>query len=91
MTRITEMTQRYVDAKGAGFGLDFTVILDPALLGNIASTGSYSWFGAAGTIFWVDPEEDIVVVTIMQLFSSPKQFRPDLQTSTYQAITDSNH
>jgi CubicO group peptidase (beta-lactamase class C family) len=60
------------------------------LTGTMISTGSYYWGGAAGTAFWIDPEEDLVVVAMMQLMGSPKHFRPDLQISTYQAITESN-
>lgn len=78
------------DAKGLGFGLGFAVILDPVLSGTMSSTGSYFWGGAAGTAFWIDPEEDIVGIAMMQRMRSPRQFRPDLYISTYQAITESN-
>jgi CubicO group peptidase (beta-lactamase class C family) len=76
-------------AKGFGFGLGFGVTLDPVLSGTVSSKGNYFWGGAAGTAFWIDPEEDIVVVAMMQRMRSPRQFRPDLQISTYQAITES--
>ena len=43
-------------ASGKGFGLDFMVITDPARAGTLAGKGTYSWGGAAGTWFWIDPE-----------------------------------
>jgi len=33
---------------------------------QIGSVGNYSWGGAANTIFWIDPEEDLFVVWMTQ-------------------------
>lgn len=63
---------------------------DTAGQGVIGSAGSYYWGGAAGTVFWIDPVEDIVVVTMMQLMGGWPSYRPDLRVVTYQAIIDSN-
>ena len=41
----------------------------------MASHGAYMWGGAAGTIFWVDPEEDIVALAMIQLMGSPWALR----------------
>ena len=54
----------------------------------IGTKGTYSWGGAAGTIFWVDPIEEIVVVSMIQLMSSPWSLRNDLRVATYQSLTD---
>lgn len=75
---------------GAGFGLGFAVITDVPATRVIGSTGEYSWGGAAGTIFWVDPEEDLVVVAMIQLMGSPWPLRSELKALTYQALTRLN-
>ena len=71
------------------FGLGFGIINSPETLGVIGSKGIYSWGGAAGTIFWIDPVEDIVVVSMIQLMQSPWNLRNDLKVATYQSIVDS--
>jgi CubicO group peptidase (beta-lactamase class C family) len=73
---------------GSGFGLGFAVLTDVPRSGAVGSPGEYSWSGAAGTIFWVDPVEDIVVVAMIQLMQSPWPLRRELKSLTYQAITE---
>lgn len=73
---------------GFGFGLGFGVVTDTAAAGVIGSNGQYYWGGAAGTVFWIDPVEDIVVVSMMQLMGGWPSYRPDLRVATYQAITE---
>lgn len=75
---------------GFGFGLGFGILTDTAAQGVIGSAGQYYWGGAAGTVFWIDPVEDIVVVSMMQLMGGWPSYRPDLRVATYQAIIDSN-
>jgi CubicO group peptidase (beta-lactamase class C family) len=75
--------------RGFGFGLGFGLVLDPAAGGVIGSIGEYNWGGAAGTVFWIDPVEEIVVVSMIQLMSSPWSLRSDLKVATYQALIDS--
>ena len=74
---------------GIGFGLGFAVVGDTAAYGALSSTGSYWWGGAAGTAFWIDPVEDIVVVSMMQLMNPWLSYRKDLEAATYKAITES--
>ncbi|MGK0170084.1 MAG: CubicO group peptidase (beta-lactamase class C family), partial [Gammaproteobacteria bacterium] len=52
---------------GIGFGLIGAIMLDPARSAFAGSPGDYCWGGAASTYFWVDPEEDMVVVFMTQL------------------------
>ncbi|WP_345770294.1 serine hydrolase domain-containing protein [Blastococcus saxobsidens] len=56
--------------RGVGFGLGFSMILDPARYGGVASAGDYSWGGAASTAFYVDPVEDLTVSFYTQLLPS---------------------
>jgi CubicO group peptidase (beta-lactamase class C family) len=55
---------------GIGFGLGFSVVLDPVGTEVPSSPGEYAWGGAASTAFWVDPVEDITVVFMTQLLPS---------------------
>lgn len=77
------------NTSGVGFGLGFGVITNPAYTGVIGSAGEFNWGGAAGTVFWIDPVEEIVVVSMIQLMSSPWPLRSELRVATYQAITES--
>ncbi len=79
-------TQR--GANAFGFGLGWGVNTDPVAAAVLSSAGEYSWGGAAGTVFWIDPVEEIVVVGMIQLMGSPWPFRPDLRVLTNQAITE---
>jgi CubicO group peptidase (beta-lactamase class C family) len=51
---------------GVGFGLDFAVMLDPALAKSPLGKDSYYWGGAFGTWFWIDPANDLIVVGMIQ-------------------------
>jgi CubicO group peptidase (beta-lactamase class C family) len=74
---------------GIGFGLGFSVMLDPAKAQILGTPGEYAWGGAASTAFWCDPQEDMAVVMLTQLMpSSTYPIRRDLRVLTYQAIVD---
>ena len=73
--------------EGVGFGLGFSVVLDPAKAKVVSSKGEFAWGGAASTAFWVDPVEDITVVFLTQLLpSSTHPIRPELKALVYQAL-----
>jgi len=72
--------------EGIGFGLGFAVTLDPVALQTIASPGDYYWGGAAATLFWIDPVEDMVVIFMVQHMQCPYNFRGQLQQLVHQAI-----
>ena len=74
--------------RGLGFGLGFGVVLDTAASGGVGSVGEYSWGGAAGTIFWIDPVEEMAVVAMIQLMGSPWSLRHDLHVLSNAAITE---
>ena len=77
-----------IDRPGFGFGLGLGVVTDSAAIGVLGSDGEFNWGGAAGTIFWVDPVEHLVVVSMIQLMQSPWPLRHDLKVAVYQALTD---
>lgn len=74
---------------GIGFGLGFSVTMDPALAQLSGTPGEFSWGGAASTAFWVDPIEELVVVFMTQLMpSSQYNIRRELRAIIYSALTD---
>jgi CubicO group peptidase (beta-lactamase class C family) len=76
---------------GVGFGLGFSVTLDPAKTLIPGSAGEYAWGGAASTAFWIDPREELVAIFMTQLLpSSAYPIRRELRTMVYAAISDSN-
>ena len=73
--------------EGIGFGLGFSVVVDPAAANVLDSPGEFAWGGAASTYFWVDPKEEVVVVFLTQLLpSSTYPIRRELKTLVYQAL-----
>jgi CubicO group peptidase (beta-lactamase class C family) len=74
---------------GMGFGLTVAVGLGPARTQVIGSAGEYMWGGAASTAFFIDPVEELLVVFMTQLMPSGTfNFRGQLKTLVYPAITD---
>ena len=72
---------------GMGFGLTVAAAKAPTATQVIGSPGEYMWGGAASTIFWVDPAEDLAVVFMTQLRPSGTfNFRGQLKALVYPAI-----
>lgn len=65
MTHDTLVSAAY--QPGQGFGLGFRVTKDPSLMGNLGSVGDYGWGGAYHSTYWVDPEQGLTVVYMVQL------------------------
>jgi CubicO group peptidase (beta-lactamase class C family) len=75
--------------EGTGFGLGFSIVGNPLALHGLASKGEYGWGGAASTLFWVDPAEDITVMFFTQLLpSSTYPLRTQLRSLVHQALVD---
>ena len=78
-----------ISRAGYGFGLDFAVHLDPAASGLNGSVGEYNWGGLAGTSFWIDPEEELIGIYMIQML--PPRFsagQAQFKRLAYQAIAD---
>jgi len=74
--------------EGVGFGLGFASTLGQVQTGTLGA-GDYYWGGAASTIFWVDPKEDLSVVFMTQLMPSGTfNFRGQLKSIIYSSIID---
>ena len=60
----------WLPSKGrVGFGIDFAVRTAPAQSPdeNVGAVGEFFWDGAASTLFWVDPQNDLTVVLFVQV------------------------
>ena len=75
--------------KGAGFGLGFGLVLNPGEFGEVGSAGEYSWGGAAGTRFWIDPRENLVGMFMVQSMPHRTRLADDFRVLTYGAMTES--
>lgn len=74
---------------GVGFGLGFSVVMNPAEAQVLSSAGEYAWGGAASTLFWVDPAEELAVIGLTQLMpSSAYPIRQELKPLVYSALVD---
>lgn len=74
--------------QGVGFGLGFATTLGQVESGGL-SAGEYYWGGAASTIFWIDPKEQLIVIFMTQLMpSNTFDFRGQLKNIVYSALID---
>lgn len=74
---------------GIGFGLGFAVKVDPVKNSNLGSKGEYYWSGAASTLFWIDPQEEMIVIFLTQLMGNTDyDFRGELQSIIYSSIEE---
>jgi len=65
----------WLPSKGqVGFGIDFAVRLNPPASAdeNNGVVGEFFWDGAASTLFWVDPVNELTAVLFVQLFPYDK-------------------
>lgn len=78
-----------VPMRGTGFGLGFSVDLEPPATGRPGSAGAYAWGGAASTLFWVDPADQLTAMFFTQVFTlHPLALRGALRQVVYQSLVD---
>jgi CubicO group peptidase (beta-lactamase class C family) len=72
--------------------LNFAVISDPVGMQSPAGTGTFYWGGAAGTWFWIDPENNLFFIGMIQRFGglpgSPAGFREESLRLVYDALEE---
>lgn len=77
--------------RGDGFGYGFGIVTDrpgppPA---DTPSVGSYSWGGIFGTLFWVDPQRQVLGIMMTQIYPNDHlKLREEFKLRTYQALTE---
>ena len=78
----------YVPGRGYGVGFDFYVRVDTGSANFPANVGEFSKGGAAGTVYWVDPKEDLVAVFMVSALDYREHYRNLIESMIYQAITN---
>jgi CubicO group peptidase (beta-lactamase class C family) len=71
---------------GEGYGLSVRVVTDHAARGTMLSDGTFGWSGAQGTHFFVDPEEELVGVLMVQ--TSIQEVQREFEDLVAQSIVD---
>jgi CubicO group peptidase (beta-lactamase class C family) len=71
---------------GLGFGLGFEVRTQTGEAALPGSVGEYGWAGNAGTLFWVDPREQLIAIYMVQVSDPDRvalrnQFRSMVQAA----------
>ena len=74
---------------GLGFGLGFEVRTTTGEAALPGSVGEYGWAGNAGTLFWIDPKEQLIAIYMVQV-SDPDRIalRNQFRTMVQSAIID---
>ena len=65
----------YLPGAGYGFGLGFAVRTSAGAAATPGSVGDFHWSGLAGTYFWIDPQEDLIGIWLMQAPEQRDRFR----------------
>ena len=74
---------------GQRFGLGFSISGDPGLTGGPRSEGAFGWLGFFNTVYWVDPEEQLVAIIMTQLYpNNGSQLTDKFEVLVYSAILD---
>ena len=72
---------------GMGFGLTVEVVVDQIAANRRTSNGSFGWDGAFGTHYWVDRQEQIAGLLLIQR-STYAQLNRDFENAVMQAIVE---
>ncbi|HIN12631.1 MAG TPA: serine hydrolase, partial [Acidobacteria bacterium] len=74
---------------GRRFGLGFEISGDPGLTGGPRSEGAFGWLGFFNTVYWVDPEEQLVAIIMTQLYpNNGSQLTDKFEVLVYSTILD---
>ncbi len=72
-----------------GYGLGVSVLRSLGEKQGLGSVGEFGWGGAACTEAWIDPQEELITLVMLQLRpSSPQYFTKKIKHAVYQAIAD---
>lgn len=69
---------------GMGFGLGFSLVTDDTK--QRPGNGTFSWWGIAGTEFWVDPKNDVFMVFMVQARELAMEYQGKNRTWIYDAL-----
>ena len=87
VSRLHEFAVEHMD--GFGFGLGVAVRTQAGVAGVPGTPGEFLWSGAQGTMFWVDPREEMAVVFLANTPGPVRRhYRELVKTLVEQAIAD---
>src|SRR5579862_4324981 len=87
VSRLHKFPVEHMD--GFGFGLGVAVRTQPGVAGVLGTPGEFMWSGAQGTMFWVDPKEEMAVVFLANTPGPVRRhYRELVKTLVVQAIAD---
>ena len=70
------------------FGLGFEIISPPGCYKIPINEGAYGWGGAFGSLYWIDPEEELIAQLVIQKVKDYGEIRGKFITTVYQALID---
>jgi CubicO group peptidase (beta-lactamase class C family) len=73
---------------GVGFGLGFSVRVQPAEQEASGRVGEYGWGGLASTHYWASPKDDLTIVTMEQTLPFSMMLETALKGPIYDAINN---
>jgi CubicO group peptidase (beta-lactamase class C family) len=76
----------FIGGPGYGFGLGVAVRGAAGLSPVPGSAGDFHWGGAGGTFFWVDPQEQLIGVLMLQAPSVRQYYRQLVKSLVLQAV-----
>jgi CubicO group peptidase (beta-lactamase class C family) len=81
------VTERmWLPSKGrVGFGIDFAVRIEPPASADEKNgvVGEFFWDGAASTLFWVDPVNELTAVLFVQIFPFDNNLHKKFRDAVY--------
>jgi membrane-associated protease RseP (regulator of RpoE activity) len=72
-------------SRGSTWGLGFAICTDSDNSSVPGSVGSYTWSGAGGTVFWVDPAKKLIAIMMIQRYVKDP-YRAAFRQLTYGAL-----
>jgi len=76
----------YLPGPGHGFGLTVSVRTSEGQVSTPGSVGEFAWGGYAGTQFWIDPQERLVPIMMIQAPQQSRQVRGAFRALVYPAL-----
>ena len=86
---IGDLYSTWPQLHGDKFGLGFGIRTERGKYDGLESLGTYSWGGIFNTIFYVDPQEEMICIFMNQLFPQDHlTIRRQFRVLAYQAIVE---
>jgi len=76
----------YAPGPGYGFGLGFAVRTAAGQSAVPGSPGEHNWGGFGGTAFWIDPQEKLIAIWMMQAPNQRTYYRALFRNYVYSAL-----